>query len=636
MTEGVVADAPAPAPYLYWFPAAQNQGKTAGSGNALSNIPASQLITDFAEMVGGTGVFGCGIESQLESWYRFLIQPDPYQSIGTTRDGGGNLRGAWQGVDQTILQQRADFLRPDSLVLIVDLSDENDSEVDVRSISGIGVGWMAAGFNPPNGTSACNTNPGSASCQSCAQGANASTDSQCRAKGNYTAINDWGYDLNLRHVHMKAKYGVDVQFPISRYVNGLTQKVIPDRNGEYPSGSGSYQGMPDCVNPLFATNLPRGGSDATTLCRLTPGPRTPDLVFYAHIGGVPHQLLHFTHGNPAASALTSADWVKILGNDPQHYDYGGIDPHMIESYKPRTGIPAPGSTSNTDPIVGHDWITDQPVGVMGGHVLQVDREYACTFPLVDSNGAPTSHDCTQPQNANFCDCPHMTGTVNAMQLPPICDPTTITKQVAAKAYPTVRELLLAKKLGKQGIVSSICPIDVSENAPGDPDYGYRPAVEMIVDHLKEALSLECLPQALHPASNGEVSCEMMLQIPNGAAGTSGTCLNPVCPAMAGLNVPPSDYLPSFCQGLEDAYNQQLSNAGGNPAGLTDPASVPVCQLVQLGLLTNGNDFQGGTCEAGADPGWCYVSGTAAGRCPQAIVFTKNAVPNGATAHLVCQ
>jgi hypothetical protein len=39
--------------FLYWFPL--------------------QLETDFAELVGGVGVFGCGIESQLESWYRFLI-----------------------------------------------------------------------------------------------------------------------------------------------------------------------------------------------------------------------------------------------------------------------------------------------------------------------------------------------------------------------------------------------------------------------------------------------------------------------------------------------------------------------------------------------------------------------------------
>src|SRR5579872_4897252 len=127
VTEGIVPDAPLPDPYLYWIPAALNQGKSPGPGNALSNIPANQLVTDFASMVGGVGVFGCGIESQLESWYRFLVQPDPYNSVDFTTDSHGNKIGNWQGVDETIIQERADFLRPDSIVLIVGLSDENDS-----------------------------------------------------------------------------------------------------------------------------------------------------------------------------------------------------------------------------------------------------------------------------------------------------------------------------------------------------------------------------------------------------------------------------------------------------------------------------------------------------------------------------
>ena len=128
-----------------------------------------RLIQDFTDLVGGTGVFGCGIESQLESWYRFLVQPDPYASI-SIKGNLGNATGVWNGVDQTILQQRHDFLRPDSLVLVVVLSDENDSEIDVRSIGGLGVNWMAGAFQPPNGTAACASNPGSPACQSCAQG----------------------------------------------------------------------------------------------------------------------------------------------------------------------------------------------------------------------------------------------------------------------------------------------------------------------------------------------------------------------------------------------------------------------------------------------------------------------------------
>jgi hypothetical protein len=487
ITEGLVADAPAADPFLYWYPSLARQ--TQGAGVPMTN--PSTLVQDFTRMVAGVGVYGCGIESQLESWYRFLVQPEPYESIAVS---GG--KASWSGVDTTILQQRHDFLRPDSLVVIVVLSDENDSEIDVRSLGGVGYNWMDGSFQPPRGTLACASQPDSPQCMSCAQGSNGSTEPNCKM-GPYTALNDWGFDLNLRHVHMKQKYGVDPQFPIQRYVNGLTSTTVPDRCGEYggsgctQTGSGGYVGTNDCQNPLFAGKLPDGTNlGINALCHLPPGSRTKDLVVYAHIGGVPHQLLHFQPGDAAASALTAADWTKILGRDPQRYDYTGIDPHMIEDFQPRSGIPGPGSANDADPINGHDWVTNTSNGMPGNgmpgsHNLAVDRQYACTFPLSDGAGNPASRDCTLPQNANFCDCPHTAGGVTAQELPPICDRTTPTMQTGAKAYPTIRELLLAKLLGTQGVVSSICPIHVADNAThDDPLYGYRPALEVIVNRMK--------------------------------------------------------------------------------------------------------------------------------------------------------
>src|SRR5208283_4829989 len=198
---------------------------------------------------------------------------------------------------------------------------------------------------------------------------------------------------------------------------------------------------------LYAPSLPTGASlsagatttisatDAKTLCNAatptTPAAkRTSDLVFFAHIGGVPHQLLHFTPGNAAASTLSNADWVKILGKDPEHYDYTGIDPHMYESYTPRLPPPAgggeglanpptfdpsgtnalaaTGSPSNTDPVSGREWITDVPVGM---HRLPVDRQFACIFPLT------TPRDCTQAVNGYACDCPSMPGVLSHDQTP---------------------------------------------------------------------------------------------------------------------------------------------------------------------------------------------------------------------------
>jgi hypothetical protein len=64
-------------------------------------------------------------------------------------------------------------------------------------------------------------------------------------------------------------------------------------------------------------------------------------------------------------------------------------------------------------------------------------------------------------------------------------------QVAAKAYPTVRELTVAKLAGPQGIVASICPVHVTDNvASDDPLYGYRPAVATLVERVRPALAFQ--------------------------------------------------------------------------------------------------------------------------------------------------
>ena len=152
--------------FLAWFPALGNTGSSPVTPPATLTTSAA-LEGDFAEIVGGAGQSGCGLESQLESWYRFLIQPDPYAQIVASPTTGGAV---WSGVDTTILQQRHDFLRPDSLVAIVVLSDENDSEMDVRSFEGQGFLFLDSGFNPPRGTTACATDPGGNGCVTCPNG----------------------------------------------------------------------------------------------------------------------------------------------------------------------------------------------------------------------------------------------------------------------------------------------------------------------------------------------------------------------------------------------------------------------------------------------------------------------------------
>jgi hypothetical protein len=98
------------------------------------------LSSDFGALATGAGVYGCGLEAQMESWYRFLVQPDPWDAIQL--DTNQNPFAAQLvGVDTTILQQRHDFLRPDSVVAIVVVTDEEDAWSDPMWKSGRG--WLA-------------------------------------------------------------------------------------------------------------------------------------------------------------------------------------------------------------------------------------------------------------------------------------------------------------------------------------------------------------------------------------------------------------------------------------------------------------------------------------------------------------
>jgi hypothetical protein len=596
--------------FLDWFPTPQPTGYTTsatggidplGTKGPVLNPPAvplsyplgaigmepGTLEGDFAALVAGTHAYGCGIESQLETWYRFLIQPDPYGSIDASTG-----HAVWAGIDQTILQQRHDFLRPDSLVAIIVMSDENDSEIDVRSFGGEGYLFMDQTYKPLRGTSVCATDPGSSACTSCGY-ASAASDPNCKGGNSaYTAENDPSFFINLRHVHMQQRFGISAQFPLQRYVLGLTSPTVPDRDHEYPAGAASYQGGTaldangnvadpqdlNCANPLFAGSLPTGLENladpglATAICNAAAAgsaPRSPNLVFYAHVGGVPHQLLQLKPGEtdpvtgttcpamtpegtptspadcPQKDTLTVTDWTSILGaglgatSGAGAFDYTGIDPHMIEAFDPNSptegrtsstgatipvvpaaGVPAPGALPTPDPISGWDWETSTLVGGAGtvpAHVLPVDVEYACIFPLMNSEGVPTPRDCSggpsDPVNLYECDCeslglpPEAVPSVCGLKNPnaPVAQgtpgpliaaaPATVndyTTQYFAKTYPTIRELTLANMVGTQGIISSLCPIHTVPSSKTMPDqlYGYRPAINAIVNRLRTPLAVK--------------------------------------------------------------------------------------------------------------------------------------------------
>ncbi len=457
-SDGALPEA-SPANFLAWFPDVEaNKGNPKPPVKAIGDV--SELVNKFQSLVAGVGEAGCGFEAQLEAWYRFLVQPDPYDHI-EVQNGS---TAVYVGVDATLIKQRHDFLRPDSLLGVIMVTDENDSNVDPRALGGRAWQYLNAPFPgsptqaPPHATPECETAPFGPQCGSC-------INSPCVEK--WYPADDAGH-ANARLIQPKRRYGVDMQFPLSRYVDGLSSTTVPNRDGEHPGDSPSYVGDKNCTNPIFAATLPEKPTTADALCKLPRGPRGTNLVYFALIGGLPHQLLQKNPNDPNSAqkdSLTASDWTKILGKDPEHYDFTGADPHMVESIEPRAGLPLPTSPNETDPIHGREYDTQQD-----------SLQYACTFPLT------TPRDCKAIGNSVSCDCtdPKPEGT-------PLCSATVPTLQVRAKAYPTIRELAVARALGDRASVSSLCPIHVVATGPNDPLYGYRPAIAGIVDAFRKGL-----------------------------------------------------------------------------------------------------------------------------------------------------
>ncbi|HLK39279.1 MAG TPA: hypothetical protein VKU41_21110 [Polyangiaceae bacterium] len=652
--------------FLAWFPPIQvnmGQGKTPPDVTALgpnagsANAP-NTLIGDFTALVAGVHEHGCGFEAQNEAWYRFLVQPDPFDSI-QIKGQSAQL----SGIDSVILRERADFLRPDSLVAVIVVTDENEEVASPLALGG--QGWVfenstfpgSATMAAPEGTIECKepvdpahpttTGPYGPNCTTCAFVKN---DPNFKTRCPDVGAGKQGYldpsddALNVRFWNQKQRFGVFVGYPTSRYVRGLTSLSVPDSAHETDK-TGNYVGdaQPNCVNPLFATNLP---TDPTAdLCALQRGPRTRDLVYYAAIAGVPHQLLQAKPGVaddkgvvacspgtaagecPQKDALSDPDWKLILGNDPEHYDFTGADFHMIESTQPRTpgNLPPgvvnashcpPGSSADTcDPINGREWDTKKE-----------DLQFACVFDL------PAPKECTDPKFTAACDC----GSESFNTQTQLCQQSGgqyTTKQIRGKAYPSVREMIIAHAMGTQGLVSSLCPIHVQPangDNPRDPLYGYRPAINTIINRLKVSLGPQCLPQKLPQQGDGTVPCLILLTLPG-----PGSCKNPSCDASHGFSAPSQDILNRFCDAQEKAWMA----GGGTNSPDPDPAGQSVCALDQLTTDATPGAFDGaGSCEDppdGKSLGWCYVQGGAMQQCPQAILFTNGARPNGSIVHLQC-
>jgi hypothetical protein len=268
---------------------------------------------------------------------------------------------------------------------------------------------------------------------------------------------------NLRCFDQKRRFGIDFLYPVDRYVEALTSPTIADRKGEI------------IANPLFADPDPSDDEVAV---------RSPGDVFLAGLVGVPWQDIA---RDPAAPALGfkgpdellsswvegySSTWEIILG-DPAAGQPPG-DPHMIESVVPRSG---------DNPITG-DEITPpgDPLNAINGSERSIpgqnDLQYACIFPLWPGS----ERDCSDP-TVMACDCD--AGNDSPLCAPNPGDNDERTLQVRAKAYPGLRELSVIQGLGSQGVVGSVCPVQIDD--PAAEDFGYRPAVTALIYQLSIAL-----------------------------------------------------------------------------------------------------------------------------------------------------
>jgi hypothetical protein len=220
--------------------------------------------------------------------------------------------------------------------------------------------------------------------------------------------------------------------------------------------------------------------------------------------------------------------------------------------------------------VADDWdTTTSKVGI--------DLQYACTFPL------SRPKDCTKLPQGATCDC-------GASYAGPLCAPNpdnggSLTLQTRGKAYPTIRELRVAKAMGDHGVAASLCP---RTNDPNDPDFGYRPFVRALADRLEEIASGRCLSLSYARQSDGTIPCVMLVTVPGNATDQPDACGPRGSPDSRGLEQPDPHVL--------EAYNAARLADLDHRTDFTASARdlPPACELVQQASCTAGS------------PGWCYV------------------------------
>lgn len=573
------------------------------------NQELATLTANFAKQVQAAGEQGCGWEATMEAWVHFLVDPQPFKEIvrkpcrasDTTENCAGpagafNADGNWVvDPDTVILEQRNQFLRMDSLLAVIMLTDENDCSFKINGQQWLVADSVALGesVGTVKGSEQCAENPDDPCCQSCGRpvvdGCPSITanDGQAAAAGCeerfYPAptAGNWDDQANLRCFKQKQRFGQDHLMPIERYSNALNLlQICP--NSETLDG---------CSNPVPNPVFTRDG---------VTRPKT--LVFFGGIVGVPWQDLAV---DPDADVLQYRkarsdnpeeviDWDRLLGAkvEGKRLQYpvldGTLNPLMYESVDPRPGLPGPDSGYMANPSNGHEWnIADRS-----------DLQYACIFPKPPTD-CPTDAEVNKMQTDNpadpiaNCDCTYYGSGAGDFKTP-LCqqaDGSYGMRQAFGKAYPGTRQLQALERFAevnpaKNAIVASICPKEADPNdKEGKRDWGYRPAVATIVDRLKEQLQEPCLPRPLATKEDGGAAC-VIVEATTDPQGCQ------IGPQYAREELPES-FRPLV---LQTMLSKEVCDSSSCP-------NYKLCQIPQIRPEDEGYN----SCVAGARGanGWCY-------------------------------
>jgi hypothetical protein len=418
--------------FLVWDP----DQKATPPGETNVDVLGQQL----GSITTGAGELGCGFESHFESMYRFLADPEPYASIPVV-----NGSATPTGTDTAVLQERAEFLRPDSALVVVIISDEDDCSIReggqyFYAAQSLVPGDPSQIFLFPRARSECAQNPDDPCCDSCGSPTPAGcsptqSDPSC-LMGPLTETED---PINLRCFNEKQRFGIDFLYPVQRYVDALTLPTVTLRDGSA------------APNPIFA------------------GGRSPELVMLAGIVGVPWQDIATTSTVLGSGYLPGdqIDWSLVIG-DPATGTPPG-DPLMIKSIAPRTGMNPPTGYALEPPTAG------PLANPINGHERDIpnqdDLQYACIYARpdpVDCSGA-VSCNCIAPDIETNPTCQAPDGSYAGTAL-------------FARALPSTRDLTVLQGLGNRAAVASICAQVTSGTTA--PTFGYKPAVDAILKTLR--------------------------------------------------------------------------------------------------------------------------------------------------------